>query len=241
MSIMSGNSTNAICSASEMPSPTFLSTNYDKEFEDADKIGENPFMGFEKDFLRFMLSDGSGAVLLSNTPKDLSFRIDWIEMTSYAHKLPTCMYCGAEIRDDGELKGWREFSNEERISQSIFVLKQNIRLLKTHVIRYWADHVQDCLKEHDVDTNGIKYIVPHVSSMFIWKELAKEFKLRPINLGEEKWFTNLPQVGNIGSASIFVALEELYRTKDLKSGDKILLLVPESGRFSYGTVHLTVV
>jgi len=32
----------------------------------------------------------------------------------------------------------------------------------------------------------------------------------------------------------------LMRTKKLKQGDKILLLVPESGRFSYGIVLLTV-
>ena len=40
---------------------------------------------------------------------------------------------------------------------------------------------------------------------------------------------------------IFVALEELMRTKPLKKGDEILLLVPESGRFSYGTALLKVV
>lgn len=69
----------------------------------------------------------------------------------------------------------------------------------------------------------------------------KEFKLRDIELGEEKWFTNLTWVGNMGSASIFVALEEFMRTKPLGKGDKILLLVPESGRFSFGTALLTVV
>ncbi|WP_275451363.1 3-oxoacyl-[acyl-carrier-protein] synthase III C-terminal domain-containing protein, partial [Prevotella intermedia] len=49
----------------------------------------------------------------------------------------------------------------------------------------------------------------------------------------------LTSVGNIGSAAIYVALDELIRTKDLKRGGKILLLVPESGRFSYGTVLLS--
>jgi putative 3-oxoacyl-(acyl carrier protein) synthase III len=57
-------------------------------------------------------------------------------------------------------------------------------------------------------------------------------------LTKDKWFTNLSSVGNIGSAAIYVALDELMRTKRLKQGDKILLLVPESGRFSYGVVLL---
>jgi 3-oxoacyl-[acyl-carrier-protein] synthase-3 len=33
----------------------------------------------------------------------------------------------------------------------------------------------------------------------------------------------------------------LVRTKELQKGETILLLVPESGRFSYGTVLISVV
>ena len=58
---------------------------------------------------------------------------------------------------------------------------------------------------------------------------------------EEKWFTNLVQVGNIGAASIFLMLEELHKSDKLKKGQKVLLLVPESARFSYAFSLLTVV
>ena len=68
-------------------------------------VGKNPYIAFEKDFLRFMLSDGAGAVLLENEPKgDLSFEIEWIEMTSYANELPVCMFMAAEKDSDGTLK-----------------------------------------------------------------------------------------------------------------------------------------
>lgn len=76
--------------------------------------------------------------------------------------------------------------------------------------------------------------------MFFYEKLNDEITARGIALTKEKWFTNLTSVGNIGSAAIYVALEEFTRTKGIKRGDKILLLVPESGRFSYGTVLLTV-
>lgn len=76
--------------------------------------------------------------------------------------------------------------------------------------------------------------------MFFYKELLKEIENRNIDLKENKWFTNLTWVGNMGSASIFVALDELVRTKELKKGEKILLLVPESGRFSYGTALISI-
>lgn len=241
LSVISKNSQRVVCSASEMPSPSFLNGNYDVEYELAHNIGKEPYMAFEKDFLRFMLSDGAGAALLENRPQKNSLRIDWIDMVSYAHELPTCMYCGAEIRKDGELKGWKEFESEERGKQSVFVLKQNIRVLKAHVIPYWVDHVETCFRKHNIIPETIDYMIPHVSSMFFWGELLKEFQKREINLDESKWFTNLQKVGNIGSASIFVALEELFKSGKLKLGNTILLLVPESGRFSYGTVHLTVI
>lgn len=41
-------------------------------------------------------------------------------------------------------------------------------------------------------------------------KLAKQYNTR------EKWFTNLTSVGNMGSAAIYVALDELTRTKEIK-------------------------
>jgi len=45
----------------------------------------------------------------------------------------------------------------------------------------------------------------------------------------------------VGSASIYIILEELFRSGKLKKGEKILVMVPESGRFSYAFMYLTVV
>lgn len=54
-------------------------------------------MALEKDFLRFMLSDGASAVLLQDNPgMGKALRVEWVEMTSYANELPTCMFMGAE-------------------------------------------------------------------------------------------------------------------------------------------------
>ncbi len=243
MSIASGLSKKAICSTSELASPTLMSKNYEEEYEHCARVGEDPYMAFEKDFLRFMLSDGASAVLLSDKKNEtgLSFKIEWIEMTSYANELPTCMFMGAELRGDGELKSWKEFESSELISRSVLTVKQDIRLLKPNIIRYWVDHLQQCLQKHGVDSSEIDYVIPHVSSMFFYGKLAEEIEARGIDLGTEKWFTNLTEIGNIASASIFAALDDLPKSGRLKVHDKILLLVPESGRFSYGTVLLTVV
>ena len=62
-----------------------------------------------------------------------------------------------------------------------------------------------------------------------------------LNIPEEKCFFNLSEVGNIGSASIYVALNELMESGNLEKGQKLLLMVPESARFSYTYALLTVV
>ena len=53
--------------------------------------------------------------------------------------------------------------------------------------------------------------------MFFYEKLNDEIAARNIALTKEKWFTNLTSVGNIGSAAIYVGLEELIRTKEIKT------------------------
>ena len=45
-----------------------LSKNFDIEYERCCNLGTNPYMALEKDFLRFMLSDGASCALLENHP-----------------------------------------------------------------------------------------------------------------------------------------------------------------------------
>ena len=52
---------------------------------------------------------------------------------------------------------------------------------------------------------------------------------------------NLKTVGNVGSASIYLALDALMASGKLRPGHRILLSVPESGRFTYAYALLTVV
>jgi len=229
LSVLAGMSSKAICSTSELASPTLLSKNYEEEYEHCAQVEKDPYMAFEKDFLRFMLSDGASAVLLSDKKSEngLSLKIEWIEMTSYANELPTCMFMGAELREDGELISWKEFESQELINRSVLTVKQNIRLLKPNIIRYWVDHIEHCLKKYHVNSAEINYVIPHVSSMFLYSKLEGEIEARNIELGTQKWFTNLTEIGNIASASIFAGLDDLCQSERLKVNDKILLLVPD--------------
>lgn len=240
--ISSGEARKAVCSTSELTSAALLSKNYDPDYERVQLLKQDPYMALEKDFMRFMLSDGAGAVLLDSRASELiNLKIEWIEIRSYANELPVCMFMASELQPDGRLKSWKEFTPKEREDRAVMVGKQDIRALKKYIIGYWADHIEECIRKRRFNPSEIDYIIPHVSSMFFYGKLNEELQKRKVDLPENKWFTNLTSVGNIGSAAIFVALDELMYSGKLRKGNKILLLVPESGRFSYGTALLTVV
>ncbi len=97
------------------------------------------------------------------------------------------------------------------------------------------------LLKNNTRVSEIDYFLPHVSSHFFVDALYNKFKDAGLEIPKEKWFMNLKHVGNVGSASIFLMLDELFHSDKLKSGDRILLSVPESGRFSYAYAYLKVV
>ena len=51
------------------------------------------------------------------------------------------------------------------------------------------------------------------------------------NIPYEKWFVNLTSLGNVGAASVYFMVHELFKSGKLKKGERILLLVPESSGF----------
>lgn len=239
MSILSGNSRNAVCCTSELSSPTFLAKYYDKEIECMEEIEKNPHLAFEKDFLRYMLSDGASALLLSSEKtSQTALRIEAIEMVSFANEQPACMYMLTDTDNQGRLRSWKDFSIEEMTSKSVWCCKQNVKLLNQFAIKYFVDAIQMAMEKMSIAEEDVTYVIPHISSMYFYDRLAKEMNSRGINLPTSKWFTNLTSIGNVGSVAPFAGLDELLQEVTLKRGQRILLLVPESGRFSYGVVSL---
>ena len=243
MSIKSGNSQNAVCTGSERLSVMMHSNNFNYEAKRLKELEKNPVIAFEKDFLRWMLSDGAGAALLQNEPNsnDISLRIDWIEMKSFANELETCMYFGAEKQSDGSLKGWLDHDSSEWLEKSLFAMKQDVKLLSSNLVEKGGDYLSEVLNKRGFDVNEIDYFLPHISSEYFRSKVEKITKKIGRHIPQEKWFTNLVDVGNVGSASVFLMLEELFNSGKLKKGEKVFLMVPESARFSYSYALLTVV
>ncbi|MFA7686275.1 MAG: beta-ketoacyl-ACP synthase III [Moheibacter sp.] len=235
MAIACGNAQNVISTGSERVSSWLRADKFNKEAEKLMELEQNPVIAFEKDFLRWMLSDGAGAMLLSNEPNlgGISLKINWIKGISYAHEIETCMYAGAIKNENGELISWSEINPEKWLSESVFAIKQDIKLLDEHIIVKGAESIRKILSDNHTRPEEIDYFLPHISSYYFHDRLNEGFTKAGINIPLEKWYVNLEKFGNIGSASIYLQLEELFYSGKLKKGEKILLSVPESGRFSY--------
>jgi 3-oxoacyl-[acyl-carrier-protein] synthase III len=243
MSVKCGNSSNAIASASEKVSSWLKADKFDAEAEDLKQLEENPMIAFEKDFLRWMLSDGSGAVLMQQEPnkEGLSLKVDWVEIISYANELESCMYAGCEKNTDGSVTGWAELTPNVWATRSIFAFKQDTRLLGENIVKWGGKMWKRVCEKHQVDVEKITYFMPHLSSEFFRPQVMAELQKTGFPVAPEKFFSNLTRVGNVGSASPYLMLEELFHSNVLKPGDVLVLMVPESARFSYGYVQLTVV
>jgi 3-oxoacyl-[acyl-carrier-protein] synthase-3 len=244
LSIKAGESNKSVVVASELASAVMHARNFEAERQHkVDSLPQHPEMAFEKDFLRWMLSDGAGAALLTDkpNPNGPSLRLDWIDSFSFANELEACMYAGAE-KIDGKLKGWTAYNNEERGQQAILSVKQDVRLLNDNVVRITVEEtLKRIIAKRLLNTADIDYFLPHYSSNYFREKVYQALVNIDFELPYEKWFSNLSEKGNTGSASIFIMLEELFKSQQLQAGQRMLCYIPESGRFSSAFMQLTVV
>jgi 3-oxoacyl-[acyl-carrier-protein] synthase-3 len=244
LAVRAGDAQRAVAVASELASVALHARNFEAEVEHKVKeLEERPEIAFEKDFLRWMLSDGAGAVLLETKPNGpLSLKVDWVELFSAAHELPPCMYSGAEKNDDTTLTGWQQFTSQELAARSVLAVKQDVKLLNEHVIRATLTNpLRELVKKHNLATQKIDWFLPHYSSKYFAEPVAAGVAAAGLNIPRENWFTNLFEKGNTGSASPYIMLDELFHSGRIKKGHKLLMYIPESGRFSSGFIFMEAV
>lgn len=241
--VQSGEINEAVAAGSERASGIMRAQVFKAEAQNIAALENNPYIGFEKEFLRWMLSDGAGAFQLSNTPtpNQINLQIDWIEGISFANQLEVCMYMASDKLEDGTLKSFTEYTPEEIIALSILSIKQDVKLLSQNIVVAGFDYLKEVIGKKNLDINSIDYFLPHMSSEFFRSKIAERMQLNNNIIPMEKWFTNLSKVGNIGAGSAYFMVDELFKSGKLRLGQKLLLAVPESARFSYMFCMLTVV
>lgn len=233
-----GEKRTAICVASEFASRGFKSSRY----AEMAAVAEDGSLPMETAFLRYMLSDGAGAAVVADAPArtGLSLRIDWISLTSYAHTEQACMFFGSNHNSCE--KTWGDYpSASAAAADGALVARQKLSLLP-HLVRVGIDEYERLLGQDKFDPETLTWFPAHYSSERMKTMVLGELARRKVATGgPEKWYSNLTRVGNLGSASIFVILDEMMTEGLITAGDTLLCMVPESGRFVVSFMHLTAV
>jgi len=240
---------NAVVVGSELVSRSLKGTRFRRESNDPLEDGHldglrGSYRDFDADFLRWMLSDGAGSLLLEGKlhGEKPSLRIDWIELKSYANEYETCMYTGIAHKDSPRAGNtWLDLATiSEADKAELMRIRQDTGLLP-QIVKLSVEEYLRLIKRERIVPEELDHILCHYSSHFFKGEIIKLLDEAHLGIPEEKWFTNLYTKGNTGAASIFIMLEEALNSGRFKKGEKILLMVPESGRFTVSFALLTCV
>lgn len=221
----------ALVATAEMPSRIFKKSRFAPRGYSSD---------FDAHFLRWMLSDGAGALLLTDKPdanKNVRIKINWIHQKSFAGDYPVCMQLG--LTEDRS-KSFLDFpSSSEAEAAGALSLRQDIRLLP-HLFDVSIYEYVKLVHDGWITSNEIDHFLCHYSSARFIPVVEELLDKAGLTIPRERWYSNLATRGNTGSASIFIMLAEFLDTHEVKPGEKIFCFIPESGRMTAAYMLLEV-
>ena len=213
----------ALAAAAEMPSRIFKRSRFAPRDYQSD---------FDAHFLRWMLSDGAGALLLGAKPmvkNGLQIKLKWVHTKSFSGDYPVCMQLG--LTED-RAKSFLDFpSVGEAETVGALSLRQDIRLLPNLFdvcIHEYAKLVNDGW----INSTEIDHFLCHYSSAKFMPVVQDLLDKAGLSIPQDRWYSNLSTRGNTGAASIFIMLHEFLQTREIKAGEKIFCFIPESGRIT---------
>jgi 3-oxoacyl-[acyl-carrier-protein] synthase III len=222
----------ALVVASELPSRMFKRSRFaPREYQ----------ASFDAHFLRWMLSDGSGAWLLGKRPRSggISLALDWVHTRAFSGDHPVCMQIGAA--PDGRHASYLDYASlAEAERDGAFQLRQDIRLLP-RLFELGIHEYVELVRAGRIDPGATDLFLCHYSSQK-FEPIVDELMLKAgLSIPKENWFSNLTRRGNTGAASMLIMLADALRERELRPGQRVLCFVPESGRFTISFAHFTVV
>jgi 3-oxoacyl-[acyl-carrier-protein] synthase-3 len=244
MNVLTGMADNAIVTGSELASPSLRASHFQSQLAVEAVDADHPLLPFSHEFLRWMLSDGAGALLIMPQPREdgPSLRIDWVDLVSYANESEVCMYFGLEKLEGNRTRSWRGINDGTTLFREGFLsLAQDVRVLSDRLPTLMKSAIRRMSERQHLSSNDVDWLLPHYSSQWFRQKLFDGLCDIGFMVPWERWFTNLTTKGNTGSAAMYIMLEELMSSGKVRAGEHILCMVPESSRMMFGFVHLTVV
>ena len=157
---------------------------------------------FDAEFLRFMLSDGAGAVVIEDRPRSdgPSLRIDWSHLVSHAHRFPVCMYAGSATPDTVEAGAtWQDQPTPaDAHSAGMLNLRQDTAILG-NIVALGVEEYIGLVRDGRIVPQEIDHLLVHYSSEYFRSDIVRLMSEAGLMIPEDRWFTNLRTKGNTGS------------------------------------------
>jgi 3-oxoacyl-[acyl-carrier-protein] synthase-3 len=168
-----------------------------------------------------LFGDGAGAVIISESTN---------EESSIEHAILKSDGSGAEVlmRKVGGIK-YPFVDGETTFNDT--ALSMDGQAVYKFAVKVNTNLIKELLERSNLAIDDISYIIPHQANIRILQAAAKRLKI-PI----EKFYFNLMEYANTSSASIPIALNEVYEKGLLKRGDNILFTGFGAGLTYGGTI-----
>lgn len=115
--------------------------------------------------------------------------------------------------------GSKEPANPDTITNRRHYINMNGNEVFKFAVRILEEAARKAVEKANLTIEDVDFIIPHQANIRIIDAAIKRLKFP-----REQVVVNLDKYGNMSSASIPVALDEAYRDKKIKKGDKLILV-----------------
>lgn len=196
--------------------------NGNKTFKNALVIGAevlSKIVDWEDRSTCVLFGDGAGAVVLSRETVEKEKNISFYSLSE---------------GDKGDALTAGAFDVVNPYVEMVNERNKKVSMNGREVFRFATSAIVDAVKKVLEDSNltlaDIDYIVPHQANYRIIDYAAKK-----LNVNTEKFYMNLDKYGNTSSASIPLALNEMYE-KDMLGEGKKIIMVGFGGGLTFGAM-----
>jgi 3-oxoacyl-[acyl-carrier-protein] synthase-3 len=161
-----------------------------------------------------LFGDGAGAVLLeTTTEKNVGLLGNLLGADGNNAELLHCVGGGSAAPATADsLRDGKHF------------LRMNGKEVFRHAVRVMAESCERVLAKCDVTSAQVAWFIPHQANSRILEAVASQ-----LNVGLDRFPSNLERYGNTSAASIPLALEEAWKDGKIKHGDLVLIVAFGAG------------
>jgi 3-oxoacyl-[acyl-carrier-protein] synthase-3 len=214
--IRNGSAENALVLSSSMSSSELRAEYYNQPLVDKESL-----------FLRWFLSDGAGAILLTaDSKKSRGYEVEFTHIESIGGKKPSLMF-------NGRPGYW--MNPKDEFEQGRHHLKQQFRnALSTSVFQepdgsiFFKGFLR-MLDKYPIPLDSIRFFQVNMPTKHIIDSIIEEF--RKIGIPAESFYTKLDQLGYNGPPMALVSLDKIIREEKLEKGQRIVSFVTEVSKF----------